>query len=125
MRHALAHATIHPLHQVKTTLQVCVGSATLTVGELLGATRRHSYRPAHIHFIAEAPGFDTLTTHIFVDGSPYLDSDAVFAVKQSLVRDFAPVDDPAAAAEHGLPNPFPRAEIDLVLEPLRESGPPA
>jgi hydroxyquinol 1,2-dioxygenase len=89
------------------------------VGELLAATGRHSYRPAHIHFIAEAPGFETLTTHIFVEGSPYLDSDAVFAVKQSLVRDFAPVDDAAAATEHGLENPFPRAEIDLVLEPRR------
>jgi hydroxyquinol 1,2-dioxygenase len=95
------------------------------VGELLAATRRHSYRPAHIHFIVEAPGFDTLTTHIFVEGSPYLDSDAVFAVKESLVRDFTPVHDALAAAEHDLANPFPRAEIDLVLEPLRDPDHPA
>jgi hydroxyquinol 1,2-dioxygenase len=90
------------------------------VGELLASTRRHSYRPAHIHFIAEAPGFETLTTHIFVAGSPYLDSDAVFAVKQSLVRDFAQVDDAASAEEHGLQNPFPHANADLVLEPITE-----
>lgn len=87
------------------------------VGTLLAATRRHPNRPAHVHFIAEAPGHTPVTTHIFVAGSPYLDSDAVFAVKASLVRDFAPVDDPAGAARYGLPNPYRHAHIDLVLEP--------
>jgi hypothetical protein len=70
-----------------------------------------------VHFIAEAPGHTPVTTHIFVAGSPYLDSDAVFAVKASLVRDFAPVDDPPGAAQYGLPNPYRHAHIDLVLEP--------
>ena len=93
------------------------------VGELLAATRRHSYRPAHIHFLVEAPGFATLTTHIFVAGSPYLESDAVFAVKQSLVRDFAPMDDAEAARRHGVPNPFAHAQIDLVLEAARDRSP--
>ena len=87
------------------------------VGELLNATRRHPYRPAHVHFIVEAPGYVPVTTHVFVDGSPYLDSDAVFAVKQSLVREFATVDDEAEAARHGLPNPFRRARFDVVLQP--------
>jgi protocatechuate 3,4-dioxygenase beta subunit len=87
------------------------------VGTLLAATRRHPNRPAHVHFIAEAPGHTPVTTHIFVAGSPYLDSDAVFAVKASLVRDFAPVDDPPGAAQYGLPNPYRHAHIDLVLEP--------
>ena len=94
------------------------------VGELLGATGRHSYRPAHIHFIVQAPGFEQLTTHIFVAGSPYLDSDAVFAVKHSLVRDFVTTDDAETARANGLDNPFVRAEIDLVLEPLRSPGRP-
>lgn len=87
------------------------------VGELLGATRRLPFRPAHIHFIVEAPGYVPVTTHIFVAGSPYLDADAVFAVKRSLVRDFAPADNPALAERYGLANPFRRAVIDLVLEP--------
>ncbi|PWI13993.1 6-chlorohydroxyquinol-1,2-dioxygenase [Streptomyces sp. Act143] len=86
------------------------------VGDLLRATRRHPYRPAHIHFIASAPDHTPVTTHIFVAGDEYLDSDAVFAVKQSLVRDFAPTDDPALAAESGVPTPFRHAHIDLVLE---------
>ncbi|MEU8845497.1 intradiol ring-cleavage dioxygenase [Streptomyces sp. NPDC048564] len=86
------------------------------VGALLRATGRHPYRPAHIHFIVSADGHTPVTTHIFVAGSDYLDSDAVFAVKPGLVTDFAPVDDPSAAREFGVPNPFRHARFDLVLE---------
>jgi hydroxyquinol 1,2-dioxygenase len=87
------------------------------VGELLQATKRHPYRPAHIHFIVSAPGHRTLTTHIFVAGSPYIESDAVFAVKKSLVTDFAVVDDPASAASYGVANPFRQAAFDITLTP--------
>lgn len=89
------------------------------VGELLKATGRHPYRPAHIHFIASAEGHTPVTTHIFVAGSDHLDSDAVFAVKESLVKDFAETDDPALAREFGVPNPFRYARFDLVLNPAR------
>jgi hydroxyquinol 1,2-dioxygenase len=84
-------------------------------GALLARTKRHPFRPAHIHFIAAADGYTPVTTHVFVAGSPYLDSDAVFGVKTSLVRDFATVDDPLRASEVGLPNPFRAVEFDLVL----------
>ncbi|MGW6544793.1 intradiol ring-cleavage dioxygenase [Streptomyces massasporeus] len=87
------------------------------VGALLRATGRHPYRPAHIHFIATAEGHTPVTTHIFVAGGDYLDSDAVFAVKQSLVQDFAETDDPSLAREFGVANPFRLARFDLVLEP--------
>ncbi|MEW1775066.1 dioxygenase [Streptomyces sp. NPDC086777] len=86
------------------------------VGALLKATGRHPYRPAHIHFIVSAAGHAPVTTHIFVAGGEYLDSDAVFAVKESLVKDFTPTDDPVLAAEYGVPNPFRHARFDLVLE---------
>ena len=86
------------------------------VGELLKATGRHPYRPAHIHFIAKAEGHTPVTTHIFVAGSDYLDSDAVFAVKQSLVEDFTPTDNPSLAREFGIENPFRHARFDLVLD---------
>jgi hydroxyquinol 1,2-dioxygenase len=56
------------------------------VGDMLRAQGRHPFRPAHVHFMIAAPGFETLVTHVFVDGDPYLDSDAVFGVKNSLVR---------------------------------------
>ncbi|GHA46049.1 hydroxyquinol 1,2-dioxygenase [Streptomyces tauricus] len=91
------------------------------VGDLLRATGRHPYRPAHIHFIATAEGHTPVTTHIFVAGSDYLDSDAVFAVKHSLVQDFAETDDPSLAREFGIPNPFRHARFDLVLAPGRTS----
>jgi hydroxyquinol 1,2-dioxygenase len=87
------------------------------VGRLLKATGRHPYRPAHIHFIATAEGHTPLTTHIFVAGTDYLDSDAVFAVKESLVEDFTETDDPSLAREFGIPNPFRHARFDLVLNP--------
>lgn len=85
------------------------------VGRLLEATGRHPYRPAHIHFIVQAEGHTPLTTHVFVAESPYLDSDAVFAVKQSLIADFARSTDEEAAARHGVQVPFRHAEFDLTL----------
>ncbi|PRY48732.1 catechol 1,2-dioxygenase [Geodermatophilus tzadiensis] len=88
------------------------------VGQLLAATGRHPNRPAHLHFIADAPGYRPVTTHVFVADSPYLDSDAVFGVKESLVREVPEVDDPARAAEVGLANPFRTLTFDLSL--LRE-----
>jgi protocatechuate 3,4-dioxygenase beta subunit len=85
------------------------------VGELLAATGRHPYRPAHIHFLVSADGYAPVTTHVFVEGSPYLDSDAVFGVKPSLVRPFAATDDAARAAATGLPNPFRAVQFDIGL----------
>jgi len=94
------------------------------VGQLLSATARHPNRPAHLHFIVAAPGYRPVTTHVFVADSPYLDSDAVFGVKESLIRDVAEVDDPARAADLGLPNPFRTLTFDLSL--LRaDQAPPA
>ena len=58
------------------------------VGALLESTNRHPWRPAHLHFKLSAPGFRTVVTHLFVKGTPYLDSDAVFGVKDSLVCEF-------------------------------------
>ena len=87
------------------------------VGQLLAATGRHPYRPAHVHFIVAADGHRPVTTHAFVADSPYLESDVVFGVKQSLVRDFAEVDDVARAAQFGVTNPFREARFDVVLTP--------
>lgn len=57
-----------------------------TVGQMLEAQGRHPWRPAHIHFLIEAPGYERLVTHIFFEGDPYLDSDVVFGVKDSLIE---------------------------------------
>ncbi len=58
------------------------------VGDMLRATKRHPWRPAHLHFMITAPGYEKLVTHVFRSGDRYLDSDAVFGVRQSLVADW-------------------------------------
>lgn len=58
------------------------------VGRMLAAQGRHPFRPEHVHFMIQAPGFRKLVTHIFAEGDQYLDSDVVFGVKQSLIRSF-------------------------------------
>ena len=63
------------------------------VGQLLAQLGRHPNRPAHMHFIISAEGYDRVTTHTFVEGDPYLQSDAVFGVKASLITGFEPVID--------------------------------
>lgn len=55
------------------------------VGKMLGHVGRHPYRPAHIHFMIGKEGYDTLVTHLFIEGDQYLESDAVFGVKRQLV----------------------------------------
>jgi hydroxyquinol 1,2-dioxygenase len=67
------------------------------VGDLLRRAARHHWRAAHIHAIVSAPGHRGVTTHIFDADNPYLDSDAVFGVKDSLIRRFRPAgpEDPA------------------------------
>lgn len=58
------------------------------VGKMLLRMGRHPYRPAHTHMIVSAPGYQPVTTHVFVEGDAYLESDTVFAVKNSLVTPF-------------------------------------
>lgn len=62
------------------------------VGQMLGELGRHPFRPAHMHFIISKGGFDTIVTHTFVAGDPYLESDAVFGVKASLIAGFERVE---------------------------------
>jgi catechol 1,2-dioxygenase len=60
------------------------------VGKMLAAIGRHPYRPAHTHFLVTAPGYQKLVTHTFVGDDPYLASDTVFGVKETLVAPFEP-----------------------------------
>ncbi len=87
------------------------------VGELLRRLGRHPNRPAHLHYIVSAEGFDTLTTHIFDPDDPYIDSDAVFGVKESLIAEFVRVEDSERARELGFDGPFYKVEFDFVLAP--------
>ncbi len=58
------------------------------VGDMLSATKNHPWRPAHLHFMIKAPGYESLITHVFRRDDQYLDSDAVFGVRQSLITDW-------------------------------------
>src|SRR3954466_12896678 len=85
------------------------------VGELVRATGNHHMRPAHMHAIVSAPGYAPVITHVFVEGDPYLDGDAVFAVKDSLIGKYRKVDDAAEAKRLGMPTPFLRLDWDFHL----------
>jgi hydroxyquinol 1,2-dioxygenase len=89
-------------------------------GELLRAMGRHPMRPAHIHYRVEAEGHRPVTTHVFVAGDPYLDSDAAFAVKEELVVDPVRDTDPRHAAAFGVEAPFADFVFDVVL--VRREG---
>jgi catechol 1,2-dioxygenase len=86
-----------------------------TVGGLLATMDRHTFRPAHIHFIIDAEGFEPVVTHLFTPDDPYLHSDAVFGVKESLIADFRMVADPAHAKSLGFTAPFWEVSWDFVL----------
>jgi protocatechuate 3,4-dioxygenase beta subunit len=64
------------------------------VGEMILQTRRHPMRPAHVHFLVNAPGYEPLITHVFIDGDKYLDTDVVFGVKDELVAKIEKRSDP-------------------------------
>lgn len=92
------------------------------VGQMLNHLGRHPYRPAHLHYILKADGFETLITHIFDPDDPYINSDAVFGVKQSLLAEFRRVEDPARAKAYDFAGPFWEVEYDFVLARKGEAG---
>ena len=87
------------------------------VGDLLRTSSRHGMRPAHIHFVVSADGYEPLTTHVFSDGDEYLDSDAVFATKSSLIGYYTESDDAETAARYNIPVPFSHLQFDMGLMP--------
>lgn len=88
------------------------------VGDMLKATGRHPNRPAHVHFMIAAHEHETLITHVFASDSPWLDSDAVFGVKNSLIAEFT--HEPAGLAEDGrlLSVPYRRLFYDFGMKRL-------
>jgi catechol 1,2-dioxygenase len=89
------------------------------VGHMLASTGRHPWRPAHIHMIVRAQDYQTLVTHIFDSKSDYLDTDAVFAVKPSLLRNFSDRDADDPARPPGVEGEWCSLECTLSLAPGR------
>lgn len=86
---------------------------------MLKARGRHPYRPAHVHFILQAPGYEKVATHVFVEGDKYLDSDVVFGVKNSLIRSSEEGAPGAAPDGTDMPEPCSVMRYDFALAPKR------
>lgn len=84
-------------------------------GDLVRASGRHPWRPAHVHAMIGAPGYRTLVTHIFDAEDDYLESDVVFAVKESLIRDLRENASEEDARALGVKAPFFDLTQDFVL----------
>ncbi|MFM0158508.1 MULTISPECIES: intradiol ring-cleavage dioxygenase [Paraburkholderia] len=92
------------------------------VGRMLEALGRHPWRPAHLHFMIKAPGYDTLITHVFRDGDRYLNSDAVFGVRSTLITDWVQHDAGLAPDGSKMEKPFYTVNYDFILNPAEVSA---
>ena len=90
------------------------------VGELLHAANRSPMRPAHVHFMITVPGYKTLITHVFKEHDQYLNSDAVFGVRSSLITDFEHHEPGIAPDGKKMDVPFYTMSFDFHLAPVQE-----
>ena len=85
------------------------------VGALMRQAKRNTMRPAHFHLIIEAPGYTSIITEMFDPDDPYLDKDAVFGVRDSLVVRYASESDPSVAHRYGLAGSYLTTQLDVKL----------
>jgi hydroxyquinol 1,2-dioxygenase len=88
------------------------------VGDLISRTAISHFRPAHVHFLINVPGFEPLITHLFQEGAEYLDSDVVFGTKQELVVPFVPREPGPTPDGGSIDRPWLDGGYDFVLQPL-------
>ena len=84
------------------------------VGDLVRATRRHNYRPAHLHFMIYKPGFKTMISQIYSPDDPHIDSDVQFGVTRALIGDYVRHEE---ASEPNVQAPWYSLDQRFVLEP--------
>ncbi len=87
------------------------------VGKLLEALGRHPWRPAHLHFMITAPGYERLVTHVFREGDAYLDTDVVFGVRSSLIADWIKHPPGAGPDNQHYDRDFYTLDFNFVLNP--------
>ena len=87
------------------------------VGEMILQVRRHPMRPAHVHFLVDAPGYEPLITHVFIDGDKYLDSDVVFGVKNDLIAKIEKRTDPVMPDGKPAAAPWHLMTYDFRMKP--------
>ena len=93
------------------------------VGEMIVQTGRHPMRPAHVHFLVDAPGHQPLITHVFIEGDKYLDSDVVFGVKDELVARIEKRTDPAMPDGKPAAAPWHLMTYEFRMKPGEGSAP--
>jgi protocatechuate 3,4-dioxygenase beta subunit len=93
------------------------------VGEMILATRRHPMRPAHVHFLVNAPGYEPLITHVFIEGDKYLDSDVVFGVKDDLISKIEVRNDATMPDGQPAPGPWHLMTYDFRMKPGKGTAP--
>src|SRR5882724_10135115 len=93
------------------------------VGEMILQTRRHPMRPAHVHFLVNAPGYEPLITHVFIDGDKYLDSDVVFGVKNELIAKVEKRTDPTTPDGKPAAAPWHLMSYDFRMKPGEGAAP--
>jgi hydroxyquinol 1,2-dioxygenase len=87
------------------------------VGDLIAATQRHPMRPAHVHFLVKAEGYEPLITHVFLDGDQYLRSDVVFGVKDELIARVEPRNEAALPNGERVSGPWHLMTYDFQMKP--------
>ena len=87
------------------------------VGEMILQVRRHPMRPAHVHFLVNAPGYEPLVTHVFIDGDKHLDSDVVFGVKSDLIAKIEKRTDPVMPDGKPATTPWHLMTYDFRIKP--------
>jgi protocatechuate 3,4-dioxygenase beta subunit len=93
------------------------------VGELVRATRRHNFRPAHLHFMVYKPGFKTLISQVYSPDDEHIDSDVQFGVTRALIGNYVRHDEPSS--ELGFAAPWYSLDQRFTLEPGEARRPPA
>jgi protocatechuate 3,4-dioxygenase beta subunit len=93
------------------------------VGEMILQVRRHAMRPAHVHFLVNAPGHEPLITHVFIGGDKYLDSDVVFGVKNDLIAKIEKRSDAVTPDDKPVTAPWHLLTYDFRLKPGAGTAP--
>jgi len=86
------------------------------VGDLIAGTDISHFRPAHVHFLINVPGYEPLITHLFEQGADYLDSDVVFGVKEELVVNYERRESGSTPDGRTIDQPWFEARYDFVLQ---------
>ncbi|MET0681244.1 MAG: dioxygenase [Burkholderiales bacterium] len=94
-------------------------------GVLLGAQKRHNWRPAHLHFLLFKPGWKTIASQVYTNDDRYLDTDSQFGVTKALIGHYVKHEN-EPSPEPGVEGTWWSLEHTFTLEPgeARRPAPP-